>query len=199
MSFSRYTFNRVWTNPAQFPTYEENEEQVRADMQDLFDELLAFLQGDSNASPPIVGLIAELERHDDNANNPSGASGIGVNSINTLPGCSDVQSALALLAYQVSQAALGDIPDYSLVASKLSRKTDEGGAAVTEDAIAAGAVGTTELADAAVTDAKCDFSAGLTVPGLFKAEGGMKLDSDTYGDNFPGSPVNGQIFFKKVT
>ena len=39
MSLTRFDFTKNWENAADFPTYEENETQVRADMQCLYDEL----------------------------------------------------------------------------------------------------------------------------------------------------------------
>ena len=39
MAFSTLTFTKSWENAADFPTYEENEQQVRADLQYLHDEM----------------------------------------------------------------------------------------------------------------------------------------------------------------
>lgn len=38
-------FTKDWTNPSDFPTYEPNETQVRADQQFLFNEIKAFING----------------------------------------------------------------------------------------------------------------------------------------------------------
>lgn len=43
MSFTRMKFTKDWTNAEDFPTYEDSETQVRADLQLLFDELRDFL------------------------------------------------------------------------------------------------------------------------------------------------------------
>lgn len=191
MSFTPFAFTKNWENPNDFPTYEEEEAQVRADMQLLYDELKNGLNK----------LMAELERHDDDNSRPGGASQIGVDGITTLPNCPNVQAALALLAYQITQATAGEIPEYSLTANKLSRKTDDGGAAVTRDAIVAGAVGTDELAAGAVTGEKTNFSTGLAVGGTLTQSGAIVLTEEvSYGTEAqrPASPVVGQLYFQKV-
>lgn len=40
-----FDYSRKWTSPDDFPTYEASEEQVRADMQALFDEISTYLNG----------------------------------------------------------------------------------------------------------------------------------------------------------
>lgn len=60
-------------------------------------------------------------------------------------------------------------------------------------AIAAGSVGTTELADDSVTDAKLNLAGGLTVNGAMKFVSGIG-----YGDSLPASGTEGQIFFLRV-
>ena len=57
--------------------------------------------------------------------------------------------------------------------------------------IGAGAVGTTELANGAVTPAKTNFASGLNI-------GNLVFGSVCYGASLPGSGTEGQIFFKKV-
>jgi len=41
-----FEFTKDWTNPTDFPTYEPSEAQVRADMQELYDEIKDYLNGD---------------------------------------------------------------------------------------------------------------------------------------------------------
>ncbi len=43
VKFERLSFTKDWKNPTDFPTYEENEAQVRADMQLLHDEVKDFI------------------------------------------------------------------------------------------------------------------------------------------------------------
>ena len=45
VEFEALRFTKDWTNPADFPTYEPNEVQVRADMQLLFNEIKYYLNG----------------------------------------------------------------------------------------------------------------------------------------------------------
>ena len=40
-AIKKLNFTKIWTNKNDFPTYEENEEQVRKDMQCLHDETRA--------------------------------------------------------------------------------------------------------------------------------------------------------------
>lgn len=52
MAYSRLDFTKNWKNEADFPTYEESETKVRADMQELHDQTRRFINGT---------LIPELE------------------------------------------------------------------------------------------------------------------------------------------
>ena len=60
MAFPRFSFTKLWTSPADFPTIETDEAQVRADMQALHDE----------AKDGINSLASALEE-------PTGASNLG--------------------------------------------------------------------------------------------------------------------------
>lgn len=60
-------------------------------------------------------------------------------------------------------------------------------------AIAAGGVGTAELANGAVTGQKTNFAAGLPVNGPMILTSGIG-----YGDTLPESGTEGQIFFLRV-
>lgn len=82
MSLSRVTFTKDWKNPSDFPTIETSEAQVRADIQDLHDQL----------REAINLVIGELE----STLEISGASQIGLNSVTGLP-ATNVQSAIAAL------------------------------------------------------------------------------------------------------
>lgn len=52
--FERLSFTKDWNNTSDFPTYEENETQVRADMQLLHDEVKAFIN--DKLIPGIEGM-----------------------------------------------------------------------------------------------------------------------------------------------
>ena len=68
-SFTRFSFKRLWTSAEDFPTIEVSEEQVRADMQALHDEMkdglnhlmdeLETKQAESNAADSIGALTPE--------------------------------------------------------------------------------------------------------------------------------------------
>ena len=58
--FERLSFTKDWNNSSDFPTYEENEAQVRADMQALHDEVKTFINeklipGIENLAVPGTG------------------------------------------------------------------------------------------------------------------------------------------------
>ena len=194
MSLSEFSLSKTWESADDFPTFEENEAKVRSDMQCLFDEL----------SDGLNKLIEEIEKYNTN-NGSAGANNVGIDAIAGLTGVTNVQAALAYLKILIDNASVGTIPDHSLAAVKLSRKTDTDGAAVEQANIAAGAVDTTELANGAVTGAKTDFSAGLTVGGALTQNGQLNvndkiiLDSDCYGDTLPATAEAGRLFFLKAT
>lgn len=188
MSFTRFEFTKNWENPANFPTYEENEEQVRADMQYLYDELKDALNG----------LMTALENISTANGKTSGAKSVGVSDIDGLEGYNTVQDALAGLRNQIAGITIEGVGDHTVSSTKLTRKTDTAGAAVDTDNIAAGAVGTPELDDGAVTGSKTDFSSGLTIGGVLNQQGQIILDSDCFGDELPDVVTPGRLFFKKV-
>ena len=179
MSFNRFDFTKNWENPADFPTYEENEEQVRADMQLLYDELKDGLNN----------LMTALEK---TANIGNGASNIGIRALTSLPGVTNVMDAIATIMTEMANIQAGTVLPGSVTATELAD------GAVTTPKLAAGAVTTPKLANGAVTGAKCDFSAGLTVAGNLTQQGQIILDSDCYGDELPAVVTPGRLFFKKV-
>lgn len=126
MALSTFQYSKSWRDPGDFPTFEENEEQVRDDMQILFDE----------ARDALNRLVGELSA----ANIPFSATD-GVNA-------SDIQNAIELVQAQLSETALGQLPDASVTTAKLAAL------AVTTAKIADAAVTTAKLADAAVTAVK---------------------------------------------
>lgn len=179
MSLSDFALTKSWESPQDFPTYEENEEQVRKDMQCLFDELAVG----------INKLIGELGSE---ASGSSGASGIGVAEITGLEGYTNVQDALAGLLAAIINVQAGTVVDGSVTEPKLA---DD---AVTTAKINDGAVTTPKLAAGAVTGEKTDFSGGLIIGGTLTQNGQIILDSNCYGTQFPATPTVGRLFFKKV-
>jgi len=192
MSLSNFALTKSWENAEDFPTYEAEEAQVRADMQCLFDELAAGIQK----------LINELQKKNTGTGD-AGANNIGIDAI---PGVSanNVQSALSVLETQVVAATLGTIPDNSIETAKYKDSS------VATAKIADGAITTAKLANSAVTGAKCDFTSGLTVAGTLGVTGNTTLgaittmngkiflSSDSYGDTLPGTAEAGRLFFLEV-
>lgn len=91
------SFTKSWENREDFPTYEDNEERVRADMQYLFDEIRDYL---NRRLLPAVNAIAAVE--------VTAASG------------GTVQGALNALRADLEQAVLGNVPDGSITPAKLA-------------------------------------------------------------------------------
>jgi len=87
MSFERMKFTKDWNRPEDFPTYEDSEAQVRADLQLLFDELRDFLNG---------ALLPALE------------SGKGAAELQTTEG--PLQQVLDRLKADIQTLAAGGVP-----------------------------------------------------------------------------------------
>ena len=126
MALSSFQYSKSWRDPEDFPTFEENEEQVRDDMQLLFDEVRDALNR----------LVGELRA----ANIPFRPTD-GVNA-------STVQNAIEVVQEQLSETALGQLPDGSVTTEKLAAL------AVTAAKLGDLAVSTAKLANDAVTAAK---------------------------------------------
>lgn len=192
MSFTPFALTKSWESAEDFPTYEAEESQVRADMQCLFDELAAG----------IVKLIEELEKYNTGAGK-AGANSIGIDAISGVS-ATNVQSALAVLRTQIVAATLGTIPDNSIETAKYKDKS------VATGKIADSAVTHAKLAADAVTDENCDFSAGLDVDGALNVDGATTLganvtmdgkiflSANAYGDTLPGTAEAGRLFFLEV-
>lgn len=97
MALQRMNFTKVWTNPADFPTYESQETKVRADMQLLFDEL----RDAHNA------LIDDL-----------GANDLPFTPTEAIDETT-VQAAIENVQRQIAETVAGAIPDDSLSGDKL--------------------------------------------------------------------------------
>ncbi len=90
MSFERMQFTKNWNRPEDFPTYEDSEAQVRADIQLLFDELRDFLNG---------GLLPALE------------GGRGAAELQTTEG--PLQQVLDRFKADIETLAAGGVPSAS--------------------------------------------------------------------------------------
>lgn len=128
MALSQMAFDRVWTNPVDFPTHETQEGQVRADMQYLFDSIKNqfnnFLANEFVAENMYFQATpGEIEQ-------------------------TNVQGAIEYVFSQIQEAYSGSIPDGAVSTSKIADT------AVTTDKIADSAVTTDKIADGAVTGDK---------------------------------------------
>lgn len=200
MSFTPAELTKNWENPDDFPTYEESEDQVRADMQILFTEL-------KNC---INRLIVELEAANTQGAG-SGASSIGIDQVVGLENYDNVQDALAGLMQAINDVSVGVLADHSVSSAKLSRTSDPAGAAVDEENIEDGAVTGPKIADGAVTTEKVNLIGGSLEFGktgfanrmygglvLVNAGGPAYGSPEIYGQILPASAPAGRIFFKKI-
>ncbi len=132
MSLSPMTFDKVWTNPSHFPTYEANETQVRADMQYLFDKIKDCYNN-------------HLENEFAAANMPFTPTIGGVTS-------TDVQAAIEFVHNEISSASQGAVPNGSITDEKLRQTA--GSEAVITAAMRDACVTTPKLNNGAVTFVK---------------------------------------------
>lgn len=155
MAFTLFDFTKSWRNAGDYPTFEPDEAKVRDDLQSLFDELKVGLNR----------LIGELK-----ASNMPFTPTAEVDS-------SDVQNAIENVQSQIASAVLGELPDGSVTARKISAgavetdKIEDG--AVTAEKLAADAVTADKLADDAVLT---DSIADSAVTGDKLADGAVGLD-----------------------
>ena len=131
MSVTLMTFDKNWTNIADFPTHESQESKVRADMQYLFDSIKN--QFNNFATNELVA-----------ANIPYIASG-GLQAEN-------IQEAIDAMQEEVSSISQGSVSDGSISTIKLDQTP--GSEAVTTATIRNGAVNNDKLAVNSVTTGK---------------------------------------------
>lgn len=179
MGFPRLNFAKLWTRVSDFPTFESNEDQVRADMQYHPDVIKEYFNN----------LVDTLETG-------SAASMLGAISVDGKEQLVSIQAVLVWLREAIDSIVVGSIPPDSITGKELASgsvdaaciadgsvtnskiaglavSTDklEAGSvtkeklandSVSADAIQAGAVGTTELADGAVSSLKLAAAAVKT-------------------------------------
>ena len=100
MAFTPLTFTKSWENAEDFPTYEPDETQVRADLQYLYDEI----------RDAFNGLVAAL-------NDTSAASNLPVSVEGLTAGT--LQEALEETLAEIQNAAAGQIVNGSITKEKL--------------------------------------------------------------------------------
>ena len=103
MAFEPLKFTKNWENPSDFPTYESDEQQVRADLQRLHDETKTALNR----------LITALGQADAAGNVGFAAEGLQA---------TNVAAAVLELWDALRQTAAGTVPDGSVTAQKLSEE-----------------------------------------------------------------------------
>ena len=128
MAVSDLAFSKVWTNPADFPTYEGSEAKVREDMQCLYDEIKQFLNG--SLIPALNALIE---------------GGYAPGAVDT---AAIQDGAVTLAKMAADSVGSTQIVSGSVTTSKL------GGLSVTQEKLALLCVGAAQLADYAVTALK---------------------------------------------
>lgn len=157
MALSTFQYSKSWRSALDFPSYEENEERVRDDMQLLFDE----------ARDAINRLVGELK-----AENLPFTPTAEIDA-------STLQNAVELLQAQISGAAIGQLPNASVTAEKLAAlavtSAKLADLAVTSAKLAAGAVTAEKLADGAVSADKLADGAVSTAKLADGAVGAAKL------------------------
>lgn len=104
MAFERLAYSKTWEDPVDFPTYEPNENQVRADLQLLHDE----------ARDGLNRLIDAL-------NSPTAAAQLPFSPVGTLT-AQTIQEAIEEVYAAVRDAAAGLIVDGSVTKDKLSEE-----------------------------------------------------------------------------
>ena len=147
MALSTFSYSKSWRDPQDFPTFEDNEEQVRDDIQILFDE----------ARNAINRLIGELK-----AENLPFTPTPAIDA-------STLQDAVELVQAQIVGVVLGQVPNTSIITEKLAElavtTAKIANLAVTAEKLANGAVTTEKLANLAVTAAKL-ADGSVTTPKL---------------------------------
>ena len=132
MSLTQMKFDKVWTNPNDFPTYELHETKVRQDMQYLFDSIKNQFN---------YFLANEMA-----ANNVTFAPTVGAIT------ATDVQAAIEAVHQEVLDITQGSVADGSITTAKLD--STEGAEAVTTATIRNGAVTADKIANGSITSAK---------------------------------------------
>jgi len=121
-------FDRVWTNKADFPTYEGSEDKVRADMQYLYNVIQNFIN---------VVIVPAL---------------------NDIISGSYTPGAVDTAAIQDGAVTLAKLASASVNSSKIVNGSiqadDIGSQQITQDKLAQPSVGTAQIVDLAVTEGK---------------------------------------------
>lgn len=194
-----FDYEKHWTNAEDFPTFEAEESQVRADMQELYTEIAGALNTLTDALQAVTaaGYLGVT-----GSGNFSTAGTIQ----EALQGLSDAIDALVAQTVPADSIETAMIKDSQITTPKLADEAVTGPkiaeGAVTGPKIAEGAVGTPALASGAVTPDKADFTgADLTIGAngkILTLNGPIILSANSYGNTEPTATGQGQVFFKKA-
>lgn len=174
-------YTKDWKNPEDFPTYQPREEEVRADMQFLFDEMRdafnSFLEGLAASVLPFT-------------------------SSDSVP-ASNVQAAIENVQGQIAGAVAGDIPPRSLPGTALVLE------AISNDEMGEDAVDTPNIVDGAVTHDKLalesvgndnmrpgELTADKFAPGIFSNKAdldGSRLNRSQRAWRPPAAAIAGSL------
>ena len=194
-----FDYEKHWTSAADFPTFEAEEAQVRADMQELYTEIAGAL---NTLTAALKAVTAAGYLGVDGAGNFSSAENVQA----ALQDLSDAIDALVAQTVPADSIETAMIKDSQITTPKLAdgsvttpKLADD---AVTAAKIADGAVGTAALAAGAVTPAKANFTgADMTfgASGIKDTFAGLiVLTANSYGNTEPTATATGQVFFKKA-
>lgn len=143
-----FQFTKSWRKDEgipYFPTKESSETKVRADLQQLFNEIKSFI------NETLLDAVNTVD-----ASDVSVASGVGTMMLSDK--LAEIDEALEDLDTAIEEATVGTIPDNSITGTKIQHGTltgehlDQG--TIEQTNLANGCVSTTELQDLAVTGAK---------------------------------------------
>lgn len=132
MSLTTMKFNKTWLSKTDFPTHETHEEQVRADMQYLFDSI--------------------KDQFNNFISNELSAENVSFAPIGSVITASNVQAAIQAVHQEVLDISQGGVSDGAITTAKLDQT--EGEEAVTTSTIRDGAITTDKIADGAITSEK---------------------------------------------
>ena len=167
-----FQFTKSWRKDEgvpYFPTHESSETKVRADMQQLFNEIKSFI------NESLLDAVNTVD-----ASDVSVASGAGTMMLSDK--LAEIDEALEDLDTAIEEATVGTIPDDSITGAKIQHGTltgahlDQG--TIEQINLANGCVSTTELDDLAVTEAKLANNAVTTAKILDGSVTPAKLTSE---------------------
>lgn len=196
-----FDYSKHWTNAADFPTFQAEEEQVRADMQSLYTEIAGALNTLTAALKAVTaaGYLGVTGAEDSNFENATTVQ----EALQELSDAIDSLVAQTVPADSITHAMLKDncveannIKDGEVTTAKIADLN------VTTGKIADLNVTNGKIANGAVTPAKANFTgADLTVGATGKKliiNGPIVLSSNAYGNSTPATGANGQLFFLKA-